>query len=95
MPISSQLGHRVDHVLEGLGSGQRTVFGEVADQNSGQRSSLGLRYQALGGGSDLAHRTRPPTLGNQVHGLDGVHDEQVWPKLIEVRDNGLDRGVVG
>ena len=95
MPVSGQLGHRVDHVLEGLGSGQRTVLGEVADQDGGQRSGLRLGHQALGRRSDLAYRSRRTTLGNQMHGLDGIHDEQVGSKLIEVRDNGLDRGVVG
>ena len=95
MAVAGQFCHRVDHVFQHLGAGQRTILGDMTDQHGGQRPGLGLSHQSLGRRPDLADRTGRTALGRQVDGLHRIHDEQVGFELIEVGKDRLNGGIAG
>ena len=74
--VALELQHDIDDVLEDLRSCQRSVFGDVADENDGRACLLGVAQQRRGAFADLRHTARRGIERFAVDGLDGIDNEQ-------------------
>ena len=87
VPVSLEMQHDVDHVLEGARAGDGAVLGHVADQDRRERALLRVPHQRGGHLTDLGDATR-----HAVHpwGRDGLHridDEQVRPDGLDMAEH--------
>ena len=97
LPVALEVADDVDEVLEQPGAGDRSVFGDVADDDHRQVPFLGDADQ---GRRDLAHLRRMPCHSiahRRRDGLHGVDDQQIGGHIVDVpedrREVGLAREV--
>ena len=67
----------VDHVLDHFGAGDRAFLGDVADEDNRRPPALGQPDQLLRRAAHLRHRARGGFERVQIHGLDGIDDQQI------------------
>ena len=91
--VALEVEHRVDHVLDHLGTGDLAVLGDVADQQQRAALRLGVAHQRLRGGAHLADGAGCGLERVGPQRLDGIDDDQVGAR--PVGERGQDVGDVG
>ena len=93
VPLALEKEDDIDHVLEGLGPGQRAVLGDVADQEGGDLAALGETEDLVGRLPDLADRARARGHLGRENGLDGVHDEDLGREPLGLGQDAFEVGL--
>ena len=95
VPIALEREHRVDHVLEHPRTGERTLLGDVADEDHRDVSLLGQAHQAMGA---LPHLSDGTGSGGQLgveDRLDRVDHDDRGPKLVDMAQHPGEVGLGG
>ena len=74
--VALELQHRVDHVLQHPGAGDRALLGDVADEEDGGAGVLGQAQEAARRLAHLAHAARRRRERVAVERLHGVDDDE-------------------
>ena len=91
VPVAFELEHRVDHVLEDAGAGDRALLGDVADEDDGRAGLLGEAQKDARRLAHLADAARRRGEGVAVEGLHRVDDDQRRAHGGDRLDHGLER----
>ena len=76
VPLALEAEHGVDEVLEGLGTGDRTVLRHVADEDDGDALALGEVHEAERRLADLADAAGGAVELVDGGGLDRIDDDE-------------------
>ena len=93
MPFAFEVQHRVDDVLERLGTGEAAVLGHVADEKRRDVVTLGGEQKLRRGLAHLADAAGRRLELQREHRLNRVDDEQLRPDAADLFENALDAGL--
>ena len=91
--IAFEVQHRVDQVLEHARTGDGAVLGHVADDDDADARALGEAHQLRRAFLELRDRAGRRAHRGELHGLDGVDDQQLHALLAGARHHGFEVGV--
>src|SRR3546814_1499262 len=83
--LALEAQHRVDHMLEHARPRDRSVLGDMADEDEGGAGFLDEADQLLGRGADLADGSRRALDEIAVHRLDRVDDQRSEAQTSELQ----------
>ena len=75
----------IDHVFDDPRPRDLPFLGNVPYEDDADAAALGKCRKFVGGGTDLADRTRRAVNGVQPHGLNRINDCQIWRFLLQRR----------
>ena len=93
VPLAFEVEHRVDHVLEHLGAGQRAVLGDVPDEERRQIVALGREQELRRGLPHLTDAAGRRLELEREHRLNRVDDEQARAHTPDLLEDALDAGL--
>src|SRR6056297_10794 len=88
-PVTLEIEHRVDHVLDHLGPRNLTFLGDMTDKNHRGTGLLGEPYQALRGSPHLADRARRCIKCVRPERLNRIDNDKVRPRTIRRRRQNI------
>ncbi len=91
--VALELEHRVDHVLQHPGAGDRALLGHVPDEEDGGAGVLGQAQEAARRFAHLAHAARRRRERVAVERLHGVDDDERRARGGDGLEDGLELGL--
>ena len=91
--VALEIQHRVDQVLERPGTGDRAILGDVTHDHHAHFFRLGETHQLRGALTKLGDCARGGADRRQLHGLDGIDDEQPDALLARPDQRRIEIGV--
>ncbi len=88
--VAFEIEHGVDQVFEHARTGNGAILGHMADDDDADARALGEAHQLGGAFLELRNRPGRGADGSQLHGLDGVDDEQLHALLAGARHHGFE-----